>query len=228
MELKQSCRCQREYCGYLVLWRMPKRVQHSSTSFVVRSGELPDRQLKQMSCHTAQLGTVHNQCNSGQQLYTWLRSRLRHCPYSLIHIRFSLSLSSLFLGCLQPSSSSWHSLSLTFRTGDSSCSGYGSAGLSSCCCCCSRFSRFGLDVKKKPGRPKHLKCRCWQRRLRRSWQQHFVAAVAAVSWSAYSFGRCPDRPYTHHQHPHITYGDVAKNQLFLRNVYKQNVRQSNP
>lgn len=93
MELKQSCRCQREYCGYLVLWRMPKRVQHSSTSFVVRSGELPDRQLKQMSCHTAQLGTVHNQCNSGQQLYTWLRSRLRYCPYSLIHIRFSLSLS---------------------------------------------------------------------------------------------------------------------------------------
>lgn len=147
MELKQSCRCQRKYCGYLVLWRMPQRVQHLSTSIVVRRGELPDRQLKQMSCHTAHLRTVHNQCNSGQQLYTWVRSRLRHCSYSLIHIRFSLSLSLslwLFLGCLQPSLSSWHSLSLPFRTGDSSCSGYGSAGQSSSCCC-SSFSRFGLE-----------------------------------------------------------------------------------
>lgn len=51
---------------------------------------------------------------------------------------------------------SWHSLSLPFRTGDSSCSGYGSAGQRSSCCC-SNFSRFGLEW------PKHLKCKCWQR-----------------------------------------------------------------
>lgn len=94
MELKQRAADARE--NIVGTWSFGACQSGSSIHlriFVVRSGELPDRQLKQMSCHTAQLGTVHNQCNSGQQLYTWLRSRLRHCPYSLIHIRLSLSLS---------------------------------------------------------------------------------------------------------------------------------------